>query len=203
MPKVVDPVTRREAVVEAVFRVVYRDGLARASLRNVADEAGLAIGSVRHYFSSHAELMDFAMNAMIDRVSGRVMQHVTRAQGPEPGDRRALVAELLGELLPLTEDRRREAVVWLEFAAAARTAPRLRPLAQRTHDGMRQMVSRVLTAARENGRLRRGADIAVETERLCALVDGLTVTAVLQPEHLDAATMRTVLSRHLDSLTPD
>lgn len=203
MPKVVDPDARREAVVEAVFRVVYRDGLAQASLRNVAAEAGLAIGSVRHYFGSHAELMTFAMNAMIDRVSERLLRHVSRLRGPDPGDRRALVAELLGELLPLSDDRRREAVVWLEFAAAARTDPRLRPLAQRAHDGMRQLVTRVLTGARQSGRLRRGTDITVETERLCSLVDGLTVTAVLHPDRLGATTMRTVLSRHLDSLTSD
>lgn len=201
VPKVVDPDVRREAVVEAVFRVVHRYGLAQASLSNVANEAGLAIGSVRHYFASHAELMLFAMQAMSDRVGERLLRHAAVALGPDPGDPRALIQAMLGELLPLNEEQHREAVVWLEFVTAARTDPQLQPHARRVYDGTRTVVARVLTRTREAGRLRDGLDIAVETERLCALIDGLTVSAALQPDRLDASTMGRVLSGHLDSLT--
>ncbi|MEI5134937.1 TetR family transcriptional regulator [Streptomyces libani] len=57
MPKQVDREARRREVVDALFRVAVRDGLQRASLRAVADEARLNIGSVRHYFAGQEELM--------------------------------------------------------------------------------------------------------------------------------------------------
>ncbi|MFI9589760.1 TetR family transcriptional regulator [Nonomuraea sp. NPDC052265] len=44
-------------VAGTVFGVVRRAGFEQASLRNVAEEAGLAIGSVRHYFAGHTELI--------------------------------------------------------------------------------------------------------------------------------------------------
>lgn len=191
MPKIVDPEARREDVVEAVFRVVRRDGLEQASLRNVAAEAGLAIGSVRHYFAGHTELMVFAMRAMSDRVSRRLLGHVEDLQK----DRRAAAVAMLCELLPLDDRRRDEATVWLAFAMAARTRPELRPHAREVDDGMRRLVARVLEGARVI------ADIPLETDRLCALIDGLTVQAVLQPDRMDAERMTAALLHHLDTLT--
>ncbi|MEU4704577.1 TetR/AcrR family transcriptional regulator [Nonomuraea dietziae] len=199
MPKVVDPEARREQVAEAVFRVVRRDGLEQASLRNVAEEAGLAIGSVRHYFAGHSELMVFAMQAMNERVVRRLLEHVEKLETTD--DRLPLVESMLAELLPLDERRREEATIWLAFATAARTRPELRPHAEESYDGLRRLVFKVLDGARRSARLREGTDLAVEVERLCALIDGLTVHAVLHPDRMDAETMTRVLRHHLQSLT--
>ncbi|MFD1933483.1 TetR/AcrR family transcriptional regulator [Nonomuraea mangrovi] len=199
MPKIVDPEARREEVVEAVFRVVRRDGLEQASLRNVAEEAGLAIGSVRHYFAGHTELMVFAMQAMNERVVRRLLEHVERLE--TVGDRLPVAESMLAELLPLDERRREEATIWLAFATAARTRPELRPHAEESYDGLRHLVFRVLDGARRRDRLREDVDLEVEVERLCALIDGLTVHAVLHPDRMDAGTMTRVLRSHLQSLT--
>jgi hypothetical protein len=45
------------------------------------------------------------------------------------------------------------------------------------------------------------ADVEVETERLAALLDGLALGGVLQPDLTTPEVMRAVLRRHLDSLT--
>ncbi|MEQ4305391.1 TetR/AcrR family transcriptional regulator [Plantactinospora sp. B6F1] len=204
MPKVVDPQARRLAVTEAVFRVIDREGLEGATLRNIADEADLAIGSVRHYFTGHTDLTIFAFGALRDRVTARILGHVERLLGADPADpaidQRAAVAELLAELLPLDERRRQEAVVWLAFVTAARTRPELQEHARKLYDGIRMVVSRVLDRARQAGRLRDDLDLAVESERLSALLDGLAMNAVLQPDRLPPAVLRQVLTSHLDSL---
>lgn len=193
MPKVVDPEARRRAVAEAVFRVVRAQGLEQASLRNVADEAGLAIGSVRHYFADHDELLSFALDELIARVERRVLARVAEIRDATTSRRRrAGVEDLLGELLPLDADRRDEAVVWLEFSNAARTRPTLRPVARRLYQGIRMIVGRVLE--------RSGVPGEDEVERLAALLDGLAVNAVLQPDLMTPAKIRAVLRRHLDGL---
>lgn len=198
MPKIVDPGARRLEIAEAVFRVIQRDGLAQASLRSVADEAGLAIGSVRHYFRGHDELIVFAMRALGDRVEARLLRHLPELLDPEtPRSRRQELTEaLLGELLPLTEQTRAETDVWLAFSAAAKYRPDLAEEAARAHAGIRALVRRVLEGARGAGGLLDDLDLDVETERLAALLDGLAMASGRTPPEL----MRTVLGRHLETL---
>ncbi|WP_410580301.1 TetR/AcrR family transcriptional regulator [Amycolatopsis sp. lyj-108] len=198
MPKIVDPEARRLEIAEAVFRVIQRDGLAQASLRSVADDAGLAIGSVRHYFRGHDELIVFAMRALGDRVEARLLRHLPELLDPEtPRSRRQELTEaLLGELLPLTEQTRAETDVWLAFSAAAKYRPDLAEEAARAHAGIRALVRRVLEGARGAVGLLDDLDLDVETERLAALLDGLAMASGRTPPEL----MRTVLGRHLETL---
>ncbi|MGW1200374.1 TetR/AcrR family transcriptional regulator [Streptomyces sp. NPDC002536] len=206
MPKLVDPDARRRDVVDALFRVVVRDGLQRASLRAVADEAGLNIGSVRHYFANQQELMDFAMQAMLDRLDERLQRHIERIGnlgGHPREDRLRLAADFLAELLPLDGRRRAEVTVFLDFNAAARTDPAFAALSRRTATDIRRLAHRVLTRLDETGTLRPGRDLAFETERLAALLDGLGLSAVLHPDVLDAQTCAGVLRAHLDDLCGD
>lgn len=69
-----DAEERRRLVAEAIFTVVVRDGLAHASLRVIAQEAGLAIGSVRHYFTDSGEMIVFALTRSAER--GGLADHV-------------------------------------------------------------------------------------------------------------------------------
>ncbi|MFD5830345.1 TetR/AcrR family transcriptional regulator [Lentzea sp. NPDC060358] len=197
-PRVVDPAARRQAVAEAVFRVVVRDGVEQASLRNVAVEAGLAIGSVRHYFDTHDDMIVFAVEALIHSIDERVFAHVAamgdRTDPRRPGER------VLGEVLPLDERRRDEAVLWLAFATAARTRPSLLPHAERLYDGLRRLCLRAVTVMAEAGTISASLDLALEAERLASLLNGLTVDGVLHPDRMTPELTVSLLRRHLDSL---
>ncbi|MEF3113404.1 TetR/AcrR family transcriptional regulator [Streptomyces chrestomyceticus] len=204
MPRHVDPEARRRLVVDALFRVVVREGLQRTSLRAVADEARLNIGSLRHYFDSQQDLMRFAMQSMLDRVERRLLEHIERigdlGRHPRPEQLR-LAAGFLAELLPLDERRRAEVTVFLDFNTAARTDPAFEDLSRRTAEGTSSLVRRVLTRLAAAGTLRPGLDIGVETERLTALLDGLGLRAVLHPASLSPRTCVDVLDAHLRDLS--
>ncbi|MCX2182859.1 TetR family transcriptional regulator C-terminal domain-containing protein [Streptomyces sp. SKN60] len=203
MPKQVDPEARRREVVDALFRVVVREGLQRASLRNVADEAGLNIGSLRHYFASQQELMRFAMQSMLDRVGARLLERVADMGelGSRPyAEQLRLATGLLAELLPLDERRRAEVTVFLDFNTAARTDPAFADLSRRTAEGARGLVRRVLGRLDATGALRPGLDLDVETERLASLLDGLGLNAVLHPGLLAPEACLDVLTAHLEGL---
>ncbi|MGH8880627.1 MAG: TetR/AcrR family transcriptional regulator [Stackebrandtia sp.] len=204
MPKVVDAGERRELVADALFRIVARDGLHRASVRGVAAEAGLNPGSVRHYFADHADVMAFAMKELANQTAQRILAHAKQLVDPPPGfDRRAFREAIFAEFLPLDEQRELEVVVWLEFSAAARTDPRLREYAAQVHNGERMIIERILRRTYEAGRMHEPIDIPLETERLAALLDGLAMNLVQRPDRLDAATALAVLRRHLDTLLRD
>ncbi|MFD7643526.1 TetR/AcrR family transcriptional regulator [Kitasatospora sp. NPDC059795] len=201
MPKIVDPAERRQAVADAVLRVAAREGLEHASLRNVADEAGLAIGSVRHYFDGSSELMIFAMGELARRIEARISTRAAALLDPAAtGDRRERTVQLLAETLPLDAARREEAGVWLSFVSAARTRPELRGRLATMQAGLDDLVRRVLTETDRVGALVPGLDLDLETRRLSALLDGLALQAVQHPLLVGPDELCAVLRRHLDAL---
>ena len=208
MPKFVDAALRRQEVVEAVFRIVAADGLERASLREVADEAELAVGSVRHYFASSDELLAHSFGVVVDRIAGRLDTAEARLAETAPGsaEHRTAVLTLLGELLPLDEERAVDACVWMAFKNAARTRPFLAPEADRSHRTVAAVVGRLmmdLAATQGDDDGAEGPDrqqLVTEAERLLATLDGLTMHALLQPEWMTAQMCHDVLEAHLASL---
>ena len=211
MPKFVDAVIRRQEVVDAVFRIIAADGLERASLREVADEAQLAVGSVRHYFASSDELLTHAFAVVVDRIVGRLTDADSRLGDLPPGsaEQHAAVLALLGEFLPLDEERAVDACVWMAFKNAARTKPFLAAEADRSHRAVAAVVGGlILGLAARPKRVAppthaAGLDqqvLVTEAELLLAVLDGLTMHALLQPEWMTAVMCRDVLEAHLEGL---
>ena len=200
VPKIVDADARRQDVVQAVLRIIAVDGLERASLREVADEAGLAVGSVRHYFEGSEELLAFSFGTVVDRVVGRLEALLPAVRGAAQAgpEQRQAVLTLLGAMLPLDEETAVEACAWLAFKNAARIRPFLAAQADRSHRDVAAIIGAVIAsllpedAAQEN--------LVVEAERLLATLDGLCMHAMLQPGWMTAQMCRDVLERHLDGL---
>jgi len=192
MPKIIDAEERRRHLAEAAWRVIRRDGLESASVRNVAREAGLSGGSLRHMFGTQAELLVFAMNQVVERITDRL-----DALDPT-GDPQALAERHLLELLPLDDERREENEVWLAFSARALVDPDLRECADRSYDLLRDGCRRwVLAIAGER------VNLDLETDRLHALLDGLAVHAASRPDVATADRLRAVLVGHLATLSTD
>lgn len=218
MPKYVDADQRRQDVVEAVFRIIASDGLERASLREVADEAGLAVGSVRHYFSSSEELLVHSFGVVVDRITRRLGEaaQAVAACTPATSEHREAVLTLLGQILPLDEERAVDSCVWLAFKNAARIRPFLLPEADRSHRAvaaaMGQLVMQLTAPA--SGMFEDATDsdpgghivdrqaLVTEAERLLAVLEGLSMHALLQPEWMTAQMCHDVLESHLRTLGP-
>jgi AcrR family transcriptional regulator len=192
MPKVVDPGERRREVVEAVLRVIRRDGLEQASVRNVAREAGLSMGSLRHYFASQSELMVFAFRTVIDRIESRL------ARLEPESDPRRRAEHVLAELLPLDDERRAENELWLAFTSRAMVDPALGDLRDEGYDALRAGCRAILTDLSAAGLA--PTDVHTETERLHALLDGLAVHAAMRPDIHTAESLKAAIGRHLDAL---
>ncbi|MDN4642589.1 TetR/AcrR family transcriptional regulator [Arthrobacter sp. PsM3] len=205
MPKFVDAALRRQEVVEAVFRIVAADGLERASLREVADEAELAVGSVRHYFASSDELLTHSFGVVVDRIVSRLTAADERLAEARPGtpEHHQGVLTLLGEFLPLDEERAVDACVWMAFKNAARTKPFLAPEADRSHRAVAAIVGRLVMEVASAANTDAAMDqqrLVTEAERLLATLDGLTMHALLQPEWMTAQMCTDVLESHLTGL---
>ncbi|TWS23626.1 TetR family transcriptional regulator [Tsukamurella sputi] len=204
MPKVVDPAERRNAIAAAAIETIARGGLDKATLANVAAQAGLAVGSVRHYFEGQASMIEFAMRWLADRIGARVLAIAGPVLAGEVGtmaERRRATVDLLCELLPLDETRRREVTAWLALSAAAVYRPGLRPIVDDMHESVRGLTRVIVERSRAAG-LSDGddADLDADVERLAALIDGLAVDAILRPDRYSPQRMRSVVERQLDRL---
>jgi AcrR family transcriptional regulator len=189
VPKIVDHDARRAELARAVWAVVRREGIEHASVRAVAGEAGCSAGSLRHYFSTHSELLAFALKVVVDRIGSRL---AALERHPEP---RRAARQVLHELLPLDDERRAENEVWLAFTARALVDPSLREI----HAGVDEALRRTWTDVAEALAL---DDPELEGERLHAVVDGLCVHAALNGDRLPADRIQAVIDHHLDSLRP-
>lgn len=200
VPKLVDADVRRQDVVDAVLRIIAVDGLERASLREVADEAGLAVGSVRHYFAGSEELLAFSFATVVDRILarlGRLWPAVHGAARGSAGQREAVLT-LLGGMLPLDEDSAVEVCAWLAFKNAARIKAFLSAEADRSHREVAAIVGTVIASLLPEDEPQES--LVLEAERLLATLDGLCLHALLQPGWMTAQMCRDVLERHLDGV---
>lgn len=204
MPKIVNADDRRELVADAVFDVINRQGMAQASLRNVAERAGLALGSVRHYFANQAELMEFAFRVNSERIHLRALDRLEDLeQFALPRDAESLVekcAVVLEELLPLDVESAAGAVVRVEFMLAARTDAGLQDAAQDDYRATGAVVGRVVMQLLESALMAGSPEPVDEAERLIAVLDGLALRMVLQPGWSGPEQGRATLRRHLRSL---
>ncbi|WP_420881789.1 TetR/AcrR family transcriptional regulator [Rhodococcus sp. (in: high G+C Gram-positive bacteria)] len=186
--------TRREEIADAVLRVIRRDGIGAASVRSIADEAGLSTGSLRHFFGTQSELLLFAMELVTKRVYERI------AAIGFTGDLRADARLLVEQFVPLDDDRRGEMDVWQAFVVAARTEPALAEVRDRTDREMYEGFLRMVEPLTDAGLLVPGASAEVEAMRLHALVDGLAAHGVNHPRRMNAARIHAVLDAHFGTL---
>ncbi|MDG0792936.1 TetR family transcriptional regulator C-terminal domain-containing protein [Cohnella ginsengisoli] len=194
MPKIVDHEKRKQHIAEAVWRLVRREGIDGASVRRVAEEAGLTLGALRHYFDAQHDLLAYAMRLLIERVGARIERL------PLSGELRADMETIVAQLVPLDEERLAEAEVWLAFAGKAVSDPAIRALSEEAHKALYEGFKRMIVALCERGLARPGIDPELEARLLHALVDGLVVHHTIYAEHLDPAGLMRIVSAHLDGL---
>lgn len=193
MPKDVDHDQRRAELADAACRVVAAHGLAGASLRQVADEAGWSVGSIRHYFTTKAELLEFALWRAGDRIEARIRKLPQRSSAVDA------LRGIIRELLPIDQARREETLVWLAFIAGSVADADLAPAGAQVWSRLHAPFAELLGEATRSGEL-AGLDVELEATRLHALVDGLCVQLASAPGKLTTELALAVVDAHLDAL---
>jgi AcrR family transcriptional regulator len=191
MPRSIDSDLRRRDLADAAWRVIRRDGLEGASVRAVAAEAGLSMGSLRHYFGTQSELYTFAMGQVMHAIRSRIESLEL------PADSRQAAEQIVAELLPLDEQRRAESEVWLAFTTRALVDPALRVLRNEAYDELRDACRQLVSRLRGTDRLTED-QLTLEAERLYALVDGLLLHSIIAPQRAPASLLVCVIADHLD-----
>jgi AcrR family transcriptional regulator len=200
MARTADHDERRRQVARALLRSVGRRGLARTTLADVADEAGVSVGLVQSYFRTKSQLLRFGVEYMYKQGEARL---VALAAGEGPATVREWVLLAAQTLLPLDDERRLELTVWLEFLPATLADAEMSRLHRVT---TRQLVDAFEQAFGEGlraGELPSGTDARAEAAALVAFVDGLTVHHLVTGGDFAEAPVLASLTTYVDRLFTD
>lgn len=192
MPKIVDYEERRERIAKAMWQVILDKGMEGATVRNIAQEAGLSLGALRHYFQNQDDLLVYAMTLVKDRATARVKAIIKRGLPPKE-----MVMAMLLEIVPINEETRIEMDVWFAFVAHVKHRKDTVGLID---DGLYEAFQKMVGYLHSTGWLKEGLNLEFEIERLYALIDGLAMHALLDPERVDRSRIINVLQYHLDSI---
>ncbi|MFE4974259.1 TetR/AcrR family transcriptional regulator [Kitasatospora sp. NPDC056651] len=195
MPKQVDHQERRETIARALWRVVERRGATHLTMREVAQEAGISLGQLQHYFGSRSQMLSFAMDFAGEQ-SGLRVGRALGALGERPHPRDVLRAMLL-EMLPLHADARATSRMSAAYVLEALHDEEVHARARGALLQGRALVEEVVRRAIADGYLAADRDPAVETDLLLALTGFATL---LELDVVGPAAARTAVDRHLDRL---
>jgi AcrR family transcriptional regulator len=192
MPKIVDHEIRKKQIAEASWRVILEMGMEGATVRNIAKEAGLSLGALRHYFSTQEELLDYAMNLVIERATERINKIVIQELPPKEK-----ILKIMLELVPTDMESMSEMEVWFVFTAQARHKKGYFDAYQ---DGIYEGLKKLLDYLEYENLLREQLDKSLEVERLYALIDGIAIHALLDPKRLNKDRIQRLFVYHLNSI---
>ncbi|WP_262388409.1 TetR/AcrR family transcriptional regulator [Streptomyces parvus] len=195
MPKQVDHRERREVIARALWRVVEQRGVTQLTMRVVAQEAGMSLGQLQHYFASRTAMLSFAMDFASEQTSVRVHQGLERlGDCPHPRD---VLRLMLAEMLPLHADARATSRMSAAYVLEALHDRAVHEQARRGLTQGRSLVEELVRQAIADGHIGPGHDPATETNLLLALTGftPLIELDVIEPQDALAA-----IDAHLDRL---
>lgn len=175
--------------------MILEQGMEGATVRNIAQEAGLSLGALRYYFSTQDELFVYAMKLVKANAAERINKII--ASELPPFDK---VMAILLEVVPIDPETMAEMEVW--FAYVFYTRHKEDVLAAKKDEIFKGMRSLLLYLQQQQVLLAE-LDIEMETERLYALIDGLALHVLLESQRMDKERIVKVIQYHMEKICID
>jgi len=176
---------QRERILSAAEALLVSHGVERSRLRDVAEAAGVSVGTVQHYFDTRdrliAELFDWSAARRLAAWQDAL---------PEDGDPWSKVVALLYASLP--EPALWRSRIWIEFCAMARD-DELRAKLDQFYDAWRPPFRRVIEEGIAEGAFDPAAPVDDIVDLFILLGDGASVGIALQAPGVDAAQLRRLM----------
>lgn len=185
---------KRQRVAEAVWRIAAEHGLDAASMRRIADTAGMSLRMVQYQYASKPALLVDALR----RLHARNERLARRRIPSGTADPRDLVTAVLHEFLPVDAERAFALRVLNAYYARSLTDPALAAVFLPDEHPLEELVASLLEAARAAGRTAPGTDPAHEADLLVAGATGLGIDVLHGRRRLAEA--EAVLAYHLDRI---
>ncbi|MBN9623185.1 MAG: TetR family transcriptional regulator C-terminal domain-containing protein [Actinobacteria bacterium] len=194
MPKKVDHDARREELVLAAWRVIAARGIDEVTIREIARESGYSSGVLAHYFENKDDLLAHALRLSHTRIRKRYDAEVATPVAED-----ALKGILLDNL-PLDEQRDLETRIEMSFWARALRNEALHEIQRQESETLRGLLRELVQKAKDEGSIAADHDMEDVIELLGAVIDGVSLHALLYPDRLPAEKQARVMEFALQLL---
>jgi TetR/AcrR family transcriptional regulator, transcriptional repressor of bet genes len=144
-----------------------KGGLAAATFREVAAEAGVSVRLVQYYFGTKDELLLSTQRHVAERATERMIGRLEN-EGDSPRD---VLRAILGSFIPVDDESRENMLMFVALHTAALVDPSLaRAETREVPDALHRVVRKRLADAR----IRRGVDPDLEAAMLVSVVPSLS-----------------------------
>ncbi|GAB2677205.1 TetR/AcrR family transcriptional regulator [Paenibacillus thermoaerophilus] len=191
----------RTRILEAAARVFAEQGYAGATLDHVAAEAGLTKGAVYWHFSGKSDLFlalcERTLNAQLRTLPGRTREAVG---SPDPAQ---ALTRLLAEAMACCEPGSSQPLLFFEFVVSSRE-PAVKEKLRKAYGNILDGTEAFLKPLRDGGMLDRNADPQALSILFQALINGLTLAWIIDPDRVRFDRLLPQLSRILwEGLKPE
>ncbi len=200
MPKLTEAhfAARKEQILKAAFECLAHKGYSRLTVRDIAAEAGISVGTLYLHFENKQEIVE----ALVEQE--RALDEAALEEIPVEGGPLEALGATFGFLIERLDDPDSAAAlrVDVELWAEAIHRPAVNKIFQ---DSLRYWLGRLselVEEAKVAGELPPGVDPAGLTQLLIAMLAGLELMKVMQPEVPVGPLvqpLRTLLQAHLDT----
>lgn len=171
---------RRDDLVAAAVQLVSEGGAGAATVRAIAERAGVTPGLIRHYFASKDELTQTAYRSVMEGMTQSAVLSLGDAAANDPCAR--LAAFVAANFAPPVLDPVTLAV-WAAYLHRSRTDPAMRAVHKATYLGYRDRLQELIAALPD-----RDGDPATDRRDAIAcnaLIDGLWIEGGALPDAFD------------------
>jgi AcrR family transcriptional regulator len=170
---------RRAAIVEAAVTVIAARGVGQARLADIAEEAGVSLGLVQHYFRHRDRLVSEAFRSESERVIGR--WRAAGDAGASPLERLLLFLKYLTPAGEAAAGRAHDTgwAFWIEFWSTANRDPAIRAEVREFYATFAEPFHVAISDGLERGDFKLRRPVQDVVDRMVALGDGLAVQTLL------------------------
>ena len=170
---------RRSLILDAAVAVISRRGVDRARLADVAEEAGVSLGLVQHYFRNRERLLIETFRREQERIS-----QVWTAAVAADADPLLRLAEYLRLASPQGGASAATAFdpgwsFWLEFWSKANRDSEIRAEVYVIYDEFAELFRSAIRDGARRGEFRLSGSVEDAADRLISLMDGIAVRTLL------------------------
>jgi AcrR family transcriptional regulator len=201
MPKIIDHDERRSELLAAVWRVIERDGIEASTIRAIAREAGFSAGTLSHYFADKEDILSSALRLSHERIVARWDGKLAGRKGIDG------IREFVLDNLPLDDERTLETKLEISYWARALSRDAVLQIQQTEAADLHARLLGLIVNAQNSGEIDDTMAAEAIAERLLALIDGVSLHAVLYGERVTKSVQIQLIEDELTRIetkrTPD
>lgn len=173
MPKLIDHQARKKVVAQAVWKLLNERGVSAITVRNVAAEAGITTGSLRHSFDNRIQLLTYALD-LIGQETEASMEAVS-VKGQDVLN----TVKILEHFIPITPRSQAISRITLGMVAELRSIPGIKDISVAGLERIRSYFYDMLVHLDDAGQIKTGVDLRVQASKLTMLSYGLSTKAII------------------------